>query len=592
MALLAGQVPLLPNYPPPPAPYGSHRVAQINQLELTPDIIKRLQLIDIGNDLTAMITVSDRIKQIINEKYQVGFEKDRASADRAFTRKPDAIKFVWDPDSMEVNMMCFVNGRLTITKNVAPRDNQRHTKHSLLLLNLRKLFYQLIRWNNRNVTFSEVALSFNSAANQVNQHLHLEGNEKIPMAWHFDKVKTHPRKLLQEHSMLGDLHESNADYLPEWAQKIQVLVEQGMTLNDIRDHPDKEVKLLYGMRSDAIRKGEIIVIHASGDDKHMVFPGELVQHLDQFIRDLKGGKNRYTNVLHTSLKFSRLGRTSKVNEQIPIINGDIFLQCACVDYVNTGKRIINATRCKHHFNLSDQGTYINFKTMLSKVPFDNEQLVSELINLLDDLRSPDVPGKHRIFSTCIHCGFRNKNPEAEKNATGSNPDLRHPSDITCQSCREDYCADCLSVHPGQICNGFKLDSELKNSDLNACPGCEYPTMHGGGCSFMICEGKCRRMWCWGCRELRHEEFAVHSREHYCLLNHTFQVNPVWRNNPNVRTYTVQPRQQTEPSDVVPLQRVFTERFIEDSDDEGPWDRAQLEDENDEGWNDVPQNEPW
>jgi len=546
------QVPPLPNYPPPPPPYG-FRAVEVDPLKMSSTIIKMLGLTTLGAELTAKITVSDYIQDIINTKYQQDFEKERVSADRAFTKNPAYPKFVWNPNTMEVNMVCLINGRFYTRPNTAPREKQRHTKHSLLLHNLHKLFNQSRIWTSNNIVFSKVAVAFNSAANQVNQLLHLQGDEKIPLAWHFVKSPTPKRKLLQEHSMLGDNHEPDADYLPEWAQKIQALIEQGHDLNTIRDHSDPEIKKLYGMRSDAIRKGEIITFHDCDGDKHMVFPGELVQLLEQFDRDLRGGRNRFCPDLHAGLLFCQLGRTPKHGKKkIQVNKDDIFIQCPCIDYSKGTK--INASRCKRHFNLSDTETYTIFKEMISKTPTDNERLVVGLTNLVDELRSLQVPGVHRIFSTCPYCSFRNKNEDAQLNSTGENPRLRHPSHVTCESCHQDYCADCNGVHPGQICDGFSLDNPedvpLIGLGLRKCPSCRIPVQHGGGCSFMTCKDFSRN-FCWSCLCIRHEEYAGGSRAHYCLLHHTFQTNPRWANDPNVITYSMidrAPKQENQHSD--------------------------------------------
>jgi hypothetical protein len=552
-------------------------------LKLSSTIIETLGLNELRLELIGKITVDARIRNIINSRYERDFEKERMSADRAFMKDPTSLKFVWNKDAMEVDMIRFVNGVLVTFPNRAPHEKQRHTKHSLLLHNLHKLFNQSRIWTNKNVRFSEVAVAFNSAANQVNQILHLEGDEKIPMAWCFEKTRPPQRKLLQEHSMLGDNHEPDADYLPEWAQKIQALIEQGHDLNTIRDHPDPEIKKLYGMRSDAIRKGEIITFHDCDGDKHMVFPGELVQLLEQFDRDLRGGRNRFCPDLHAGLLFCQLGRTQKHGKKIIQVNkDDIFIQCPCIDYSKGAK--INASRCKYHFNLSDPDTYIIFKDIIAKTPTGNERLVTGLINLVEELRSLQVPGVHRIFSTCPHCSFRNKNEDAQLNSTGANPKLRHPSHVTCESCHQDYCADCNGVHPGQICDGFSLDNPedvpFIGFGFRKCPGCRTPVQHGGGCSFMTCSD-CYRNFCWSCLCLRHEEYAGGSRAHFCLLHHTFQANPRWINDPNVISYSMmvrvpQPTPQQEPQPEPP-QEHQPEHLNGDGDD---WlrDVPQVEDE--------------
>jgi len=343
------------------------------------------------------------------------------------------------------------------------------------------------------------------------------------MAWKFNKEKVPTIKALQEnHSLLALSHE--IDDLPQWAREIKLLEDQGMTLNEIRDDP--QYKHLYSARSEFIRK-DAIIFHKSKLSKHVIFPYELPHHIDLWMQDLESGRHRYDYDLHKTLEFCELGYDLYTNR---ISNGSLFLRCACV--INKSNDSFDLDRCNCCFNLKDVKNYNCLKVILSKNP-EHKAKADKLVALIDELLLDDVAGKHRIYSNCIHCGHKNKNEEAVLNLTGDNTKLRHPADITCQSCHRDYCADCLKEHPGVICRGFR-EGEIDDVYAIACPGCRVPIHRSSGCAFMVCRGKCKRMFCWSCRSLRHEENSV--KQHYCLLINSFQANRVWANDPNVRTY--------------------------------------------------------
>ena len=504
----------------------SHTI-DINPLHLTKSDIDRFQLFDLNKEMTNKLIIPKDQIQIINEQYEKKFGHTRKYTISDFQKKKPITKFNWDPIKLTISHTYLDNDKLVTEYGTIPIPY--NSKHKRILINMYYLFLQENNWNiSSNIPFDNYVRRFNFIANQINQILHLEGDQKIQMAWKHQKEKNYRIKPLMEHSMLALPHEK--EDLPLFAQEIKELEDKGMDLNTIRDHSD--YKHLYNARSEFIRKDAIFLHRCNNKYKHIIYPYEIINHIDQWSTDLKSGRYYYDHELHGNLTFGILGKNKNI---IPTINNnDVFLRCACI--LKKSDDSFDLERCNYHFNLKNDINYNILKDILSKVPKEYLEKASTLLDLIDELRLGDNVGKHRIYSDCIHCGHKNKNEEALLNSTGENPKLRHPSDITCQSCHKDYCADCLQEHPGIICRGFR-QGEDNDTESIACPGCRVPIYKESGCAFMICAGKCKRMFCWSCRSIRHEENSY--KHHYCLLINSFQVNPNWSNNPKVRTYISQ-----------------------------------------------------
>jgi len=482
-------------------------------------------------DLLDSLSIPDEQIQLIDQKYDDLFSKTIEKSKSKLRINSNSFTLWWDKQQHIVMATTIVNDGSHVNSIYnSVSFHTKNSKHNLLLMNLSKLFNSKNKWEISNLNFRTIAIEFNAAANQVNQILHLDDSNKIQMSWKSDRPKIPvPKVLSNNHSMIGLPHD--IDDLPDWVHKIKYLEDQGITLNDIRDHPDKEIKALYGMRSDYIRK-ELIVLHECRHAKHTIFPYELIHHINQWITDLESGRNRFDKHLHADFRFINFGKNPKTNNMITSKDGDIFLRCACVDVKD--KNSFDLDRCSVRFNLKDKANLDRLKNILSKTPMEYKDRATKLLDLINEIISSDLAGYHRIYSNCIHCGYKNINQEAVLNETGENTKLKHAADINCQSCHKDYCADCLKEHPGIICRGFR-QGEVDDVGAIACPGCRVPIHRSSGCAFMVCKGKCKRMFCWSCRSLRHDEGS--DRQHYCLLVNSFQANQVWTNDVNVITYT-------------------------------------------------------
>lgn len=510
---------------------------------LTYQHIRTLELFEHEENMLRRLRLSDDQRKVLFDAYHAQFQK-----------KPKVQYIFWN-DCHDSVIRLTRDGRF-VPYQAAYGTNLPSLKHDRFLHYLSIVFYQHIRFTtNVNTTFGTVALTFNAAANQVNQILGLTGDKKIPMAWKFEKpLKKAPQPLLQVDAMLGEQHEVGS--VPNWVQEIQELQESGLTLSDIREHSEPVIRALYSTRSEAIRKEDgVVILHRDHKNTHICFEYELPQMLLQIQRDLDNGHCRFSPVRDGKLIFCHLSKPplntkhgrSSLN-RVSANEGDIFIQCPCIDYPTPGSTN-GAERCHMHFNLSSEHTYTQFKGILGRAPPECHQLCSKLLMTIDDLRVQKLPGAHRILSVCPHCQESNRNEEALRNSHGYNTHFRHPSHVTCNSCHKDYCTDCKEDHPGMICDGFnpKLSEEqhLIGMGFRKCPSCQTPVERQDGCAFMTCAA-CKHFFCWNCRCIRHEEYAEEDRAHYCLLDGSFQSNADWRNDNRVHVYNMMHRPLPRP----------------------------------------------
>lgn len=73
----------------------------------------------------------------------------------------------------------------------------------------------------------------------------------------------------------------------------------------------------------------------------------------------------------------------------------------------------------------------------------------------------------------------------------------------CPECKEKYCAQCLTLHPGDIsCNQVKQSEQANNKEwinqnTKQCPKCCTRIEKSAGCDRMTCQ-KCEHRFCWLC----------------------------------------------------------------------------------------------
>jgi len=274
-----------------------------------------------------------------------------------------------------------------------------------------------------------------------------------------------------------------------------------------------------------------VVLHRKSKTSTCTIPKNLLGQLaEMFIAQLKSGLNLVTP--ETDLKnFTHFRKTKtdlwlwkhKVN--------DPYLRCPCFSPQTS-------TQCTSCFNVKDRDVVADLHNIFDKVPGvqDKARALYEEIRRVTTLLSQT----YRTHPICPQCHTQNINEEAIRNQTGDNPAVRHPTDVECQSCKHEFCTDCLTSHPGIICRGWSNQDNHDNV-VQACPGCKHPTDRIDGCAFIQCEiPTCNKMWCWVCRCFRKREMVNRpqdpNRGHICLVIGKAENNPVWRGNPNVKLY--------------------------------------------------------
>jgi len=274
-----------------------------------------------------------------------------------------------------------------------------------------------------------------------------------------------------------------------------------------------------------------VVLHRKSKTSTCTIPKNLLGQLaEMFIAQLKSGLNLVTP--ETDLKnFTHFRKTKtdlwlwkhKVN--------DPYLRCPCFSPQTS-------TQCTSCFNVKDRDVVADLHNIFDKVPGvqDKARALYEEIRRVTTLLSQT----YRTHPICPQCHTQNINEEAIRNQTGDNPAVRHPTDVECQSCKHEFCTDCLTSHPGIICRGWSNQDNHDNV-VQACPGCKHPTDRIDGCAFIQCEiPTFNKMWCWVCRCFRKREMVNRpqdpNRGHICLVIGKAENNPVWRGNPNVKLY--------------------------------------------------------
>jgi hypothetical protein len=159
---------------------------------------------------------------------------------------------------------------------------ERLHKHLLALFELETA------WNRRSVsdrrTYEQLLRAFNQAANQINQMLHLEDEQKIPMAIEpMERPKSSVYPSLVFHPLTGVEIEQNEslNYIgilcgksqmschtteeekPFYEMRDDFILQYGRnpTLKDIMENPS--LTYLYNIRSELIRTGKVILLHDS-----------------------------------------------------------------------------------------------------------------------------------------------------------------------------------------------------------------------------------------------------------------------------------------------------------------------------------------
>lgn len=272
-----------------------------------------------------------------------------------------------------------------------------------------------------------------------------------------------------------------------------------------------------------------VVLHRKSKSKACTIPKELLGELaEMFITQLKSGVNLVTP--ETDLKdFTHLRSTSPWFQEHHV--DDPYLRCPCFS-PQTG------AKCTACFNVKDRTIVADLHSIFDKVP----EVQDKARTLYEEIRRvTTLPAQtYRTHPICPQCHFQNINWEAIRNQTGVNPTVCHPTDVVCQSCKHQFCTDCLTTHPGIICRGWPGPDD-EDGVVQACPGCKHPTDRIDGCAFIQCEiAACRKMWCWVCRCFRKRELMdIHpdpGQGHICLVIGKAENNPAWRGNPEVLLY--------------------------------------------------------
>ena len=97
-------------------------------------------------------------------------------------------------------------------------------------------------------------------------------------------------------------------------------------------------------------------------------------------------------------------------------------------------------------------------------------------------------------------------------------DAANPQAVTCPSCKQNYCSNCLTPHNRNIsCEDAKAErngdgsfNEWKqNNNARQCPRCQITIEKNGGCQFMNCS-RCDHAFCWNCLG------AYDHQRHHCV----------------------------------------------------------------------------
>jgi len=399
--------------------------------------------------------------------------------------------------------------------------------------------------------FEKYARLFNISANKINMMFDLQDKWLIPFAIppkqhsHIPKVKY--LKGLVHCPMTGG--EPIDEILPSWIDEFTQFVDDNnhADMEQIKcDNPE-----LYNHIT-TFHRDNMVVLHWTSNSKKCVWPLAGLNFLaTQFIQRLTSRLcviKESTDISALTFHIPNTHPSKKKSLQWSITPkiGSIFIKCPCIE---------NGKECGACFNLSDPNILRTFKDIFKNAPQDAATSVKDLFTLIQTMLNAP-PDNYRTQSCCPKCQHSNISYEAQRNYSGANPHLKHPSDMICESCNFEYCTDCNQSHPGHICRGFK-PNEDPGEFYQACPGCKVVTERISGCSFMKCGNRtCNKMWCWMCRCFRYEEQdadADGSRNHYCITVNHFRSNPHWANNREFKPYTNEsPPSPDGGADWVPL----------------------------------------
>ena len=312
----------------------------------------------------------------------------------------------------------------------------------------------------------------------------------------------------------------------------------GLTINEFRIHNPK----LYGNVSYLSK--EMILIHG------VVNPCIILQE------DKKVFLERLIHKIATRIpidsekeesRYVVFGQKKKGKEFIDNGNpNSIRCKCPCILSIkvkNLDTRTINekTVECNKYFNFDDTKSRENLFEIFSK--YDEPDIIY-LLERIRFLFSPQINNFKRLTPTCPSCATKFNNPAAFQNLDGDNPEIYHPTAVTCPECNHGFCTDCEESHIGSLCNGYSGTEEDRDWNIQKCPGCSEPSFRTGGCSVMICKRElmhndekrhCGVTWCWICRCIRKHEYC--DPPHYCIIDdniarhNDIQYFPRWTDNP-------------------------------------------------------------
>jgi len=425
--------------------------------------------------------------------------------------------------------------------------------------NILTKYIDIFKRNPSYKVYYELAHKYNMSINYINQHF--KNDMTVPFEYAIEpndiKIKRNAFKSALYYCPLLSL-EYDENELSDW-KKEYMRLEKEYGNEWLKNHrPDIYNKMTH------FHKNEKIVVHGQHCSWLKKDLPNVAKSINSFLSNKKYNSGIITsdniNIFCKDFnKYTNFGRNKHKNFSGIITVGDVCIRCICIKD--------NYIQCNALFNLSDIETYNKFKKCFSshiiEHKYDDDIFIQDpveyMFERLDSLLDPSKRPSIRTCSKCPKCEYINtfENKEAILNSSGTNPLLKHPSDVICGNpiCNYNYCTDCKLSHPGFICRGFPEEEDTAK-DIEACPACGHITNRIDGCTCMTCAiPTCRKTWCWICRCIRYPEQNPDNINydllHYCMDDNRYQSNPNWYNNPDFIPYkNIAPKGQ-EGMDFIP-----------------------------------------
>jgi hypothetical protein len=351
------------------------------------------------------------------------------------------------------------------------------------------------------------------------------------------KYNHHHKSNLFECNTIGGI-ESYKDQ-PGWEQEVEkLLYDDGYNLEWIKKYKPELYNHISQYHDPKNKNSNnSVTLHKTQTFKCTYQKDYLTELARTFNKQLS---NDETSTIDVKFKISKLRLFHYKNDapkcsSITSKHGDRVVRCPCIKF-SDGK----IGECNIWFNLSLERNVKILRKIFQVESFESKRLFQTISNFIYKSHKTTF----RDETKCPKCKFTNSSNESIENLYNvlnkldANPNLRHPSDITCLQCNYEYCTDCLETHPGELCRGFTKEEQtlLGEDKYQACPYCKAPIERAEGCFAIKCI-ECKFWSCWSCRTLRHVEHSEVTKihPHYCITNMA-NNNPKWDKSFDIKYY--------------------------------------------------------